>query len=186
VYPEDPDYVNGTGLARGAEALIRFASPVADLFASYALSDVNVSVNNTTYAPRYDRRHTIKAVTTFHVMDGLDLTLRWDYGSGYPFTQNAGFYDRLPLSGIGTDPFPGGTGSPSRSLGTKNAARLPAYQRWDAGVNYKIAFGMFRGTVGVSLINFINQKNILYYDRNTGNTDYMIPFFPTASLSLEF
>ncbi len=186
VYAEDPDYINGTGLARGVEALVRFASPLVDVFASYALSDVTVSANDVTYAPRYDRRHTVKAVTTFHVVDGLELTLRWDYGSGYPFTQNAGFYDRLLLSGVGTDPFPGGTGSPSRSLGAKNAARLPAYQRWDAGLTYTLSVGTFRGTIGASLINLTDQKNILYYDRNTGKTDYMIPFFPTASLSLEF
>ena len=186
VFPEDPDYINGTGLARGAEALVRFASPFVDILASYSLSDVTVSVNNTTYAPRYDRRHTLKAVSTFHLFDGLDFTLRWDYGSGYPFTQNAGFYDRLSLSGIGTDPFPGGTGTPSRTLGQKNAARLPAYHRLDAGVTYKISLGSLRGTVGASVINLSNQKNILYYDRNTGKTDYMIPFFPTASLSLEF
>jgi outer membrane cobalamin receptor len=186
VYPEDPDYINGTGIARGAEALVRFASPFVDVFASYALSEVTVSVNNTTYAPRYDRRHTVKAVSTIHLFDGLDFTLRWDYGSGYPFTQNAGFYNRLTLSGIGTDPFPSGTGSPSRALGQKNAARLPAYHRLDAGITYRISFGGFRGTVGASVINLSDQKNILYYDRNTGKTDYMIPFYPTASLSLEF
>jgi len=56
----------------------------------------------------------------------------------------------------------------------------------DAGISYKISLGRFRGTVGASVINLSNQKNILYYDRNTGKTDYMIPFFPTASLSLEF
>jgi len=186
VYPEDPDYINGTGLARGAEGLVRFASPFVDIFASYTLANVDVSTNNVTYSPRYDRAHTIRAVSTFHLFEGLDFTLRWDYGSGYPFTQNAGFYDRLPLSGIGTDPFPGGMGSPSRTLGAKNAARLPAYQRWDAGVMYRIGFGRFRGTVGISVINVTDQKNILYYDRTTGKTYYMIPFFPTASFSLEF
>jgi len=54
------------------------------------------------------------------------------------------------------------------------------------GITYRIALGMCRGTVGFSVINLTDHKNILYYDRNTGKTDYMIPFFPTASLSLEF
>jgi outer membrane cobalamin receptor len=186
VYPDDPDYLNGTGTARGAEALVRFSSSFVDIFASYAFSKVEVSANGTSYAPRYDRRHTAKAVTSFHLFEGFDLTFRWDYGSGYPFTQNAGFYDRLSLSDIGTDPFPGGLGTSSRTLGDKNAARLPAYHRVDAGLTYKIGFWMFRGTAGVSVINIADHKNILYYDRKTGKTDYMIPFFPTASLSLEF
>ncbi|MGA9121211.1 MAG: TonB-dependent receptor [Bacteroidota bacterium] len=186
VYPGDPDYLNGTGRAYGSEILLRYASRFVDVYASYALSYVTVSANDVTYSPRYDRRHTAKAVTTFHILPGLEATLRWDYGSGYPFTQSAGFYDRLPLSGIGTDPFPAGPGSPSRTLGEKNAARLPAYHRLDAAVSYALSLGGVRSTVGVSIINLYNQKNILYYDRNTGKTDYMIPFFPTASLSVEF
>ncbi len=186
VYPGDPDYINGTGRAYGTEFLTRFASPVVDIYASYTLSYVTVSANDMTYAPRYDRRHTVKAVTTFHLIRGLDFSLRWDYGSGYPFTQNAGSYDRLSLSGIGDDPFPDGPGTPSRTLGAKNAARLPAYHRLDASLMYSTSIGMFRGTAGLSIINLYDQKNILYYDRMTGKTDYMIPFFPTASLTIEF
>jgi hypothetical protein len=186
VYPADPDYINGTGRAYGTEVLLRYASPIVDLYGSYALSFVTVSANAVTYPPRYDRRHTIKAVATFHILQGLDASVRWDFGSGYPFTQNAGFYNRLSLSGIGTDPFPEGTGAPSRTLGEKNSARLPAYHRLDVGVTYALTVGMLRGSVGVSLINIYNQKNILYYDRSTGKTDYMIPFFPTASISIEF
>lgn len=183
---DDPDYINGTGGAYGAEALVRFASPLVDVFASYALSQVTVSANGITYAPRYDRRHTIKAVTTVHLFEGCDFTVRWDYGSGFPFTQSNGLYDRLSLPALDVDPFPGGVSSAFRALGTKNAMRLPAYYRWDAGLTYRMTMGLIRGTAGLSVINFTDHKNILYFDRATGKTDYMIPFFPTASLSLEF
>ena len=186
IYPGEPDYVNGTGEAYGVEALTRFSSPLVDIYASYTYSYVTVSANDITYYPRYDRRHMVKAITTFHMLRGLDLSLRWEYGSGYPFTQNAGYYDRLSLSGIGTDPFPEGTGTPSRTLGDKNTARLPAYHRLDLSLTYSASIGGIRGTAGVSVINIYGQKNILYYDRATGKTDYMIPFFPTASLTIEF
>jgi outer membrane cobalamin receptor len=183
---DDPDYINGTGDAYGAEALMRFASPVIDLYASYALSKVTVNANAITYAPRYDRRHTVKAVATVHLFDGCDLTLRWDYGSGFPFTQSNGLYDRLSLSALDTDPLPGGTSTAFRALGTKNAMRLPAYYRWDAGVSYRFVMGMVHGTAGISVINVTDHKNILYYDRTTGKTEYMIPLFPTAALTVEF
>jgi outer membrane cobalamin receptor len=186
IYPSDADYINGDGDSRGLEALIRYASPLVDIYTSYAFSGVTVNAGTLSYAPRYDRRHTIKAVATLHVLDGLDLTLRWDFGSGYPFTQNAGYYGQLSLSDIATNPFPGGTGNPARTLGDKNTARLPAYYRWDAGITYRVAFDNIRGNVGISLINLSDHKNILYYDRATGKTDYMIPFFPTASFSLDF
>ena len=146
----------------------------------------DVSAGGVTYAPRYDRRHTIKAIGTVHILEGLDATLRWEYGSGYPFTQGAGSYSRLTLGDIGTDPYPEGNGGAAGALGAKNAARLPAYHRMDAGVSYRITVGMFRGTVGASVINIYSAKNILYYDRNTGKTAYMTPFLPTASFTLEF
>ena len=186
VFPDDPDYISGTGLAYGVEALLRYSSQLLDLYGSYAWSKVDLSANGMTYAPRYDRRHAIKAVATIHILENLDATLRWEYGSGYPFTQSAGSYSRLTLSNIDIDPIPEGGGGPTRSLGQKNAARLPAYHRMDAGITYKLSLGMFRGTLGVSVINIYDAKNILYYDRATGRTDYMIPFFPTASLTVEF
>ena len=186
IFPEDPDYINGTALAYGAELLLRYGSPLLDLYGSYALSKVTLTQEGFSYAPRYDRRHTIKAVATIHLFEGLDATLQWEYGSGYPFTQSAGFYDRLLLSSIGVDPFPGGTPVSTRSLGDKNAARLPAYHRLDAGITYSLLVGPFKGNLGLSVINIYDQKNILYFDRLTGRTDYMIPFFPTASLSVEF
>jgi hypothetical protein len=186
VFPTDPDYINGTGLAYGVEALLRYSSPLLDLYGSYAWSKVTLSANDLTYAPRYDRRHTIKGIVTVHVLEGLDATLRWEYGSGYPFTQSAGAYDRLRLSDIDIDRLPQGAGGSMRTLGEKNAARLPAYHRMDAGITFYTVVGMFRAIAGVSVINLYDAQNILYYDRATGKTDYMTPFFPTASLSVEF
>jgi hypothetical protein len=186
IFPEDPDYLSGTGIARGFEFLLRYGSTLMDLYGSYALADVTVSANGVTYAPRYDRRHTIKAIGTIHILEGLDATLRWEYGSGYPFTQGAGSYSSLTLRDIGTDPYPEGPGGLTQALGPKNAARLPAYHRMDAGLMYYLTVGTLRGTLGVNVINVYDAKNILYYDRMTGKTEYMIPFFPTASLSVEF
>ena len=186
VFPDDPDYLNGTGTAKGLEFLLRYGTSLLDLYGSYALASTTVSANGVTYAPRYDRRHTIKAVGTIHLVEGLDATLRWEYGSGYPFTQTEGSYAHLTLGDIGSDPLPEGGGSITGALGPKNAARLPAYHRMDAGLNYRITVGMFRGTVGLSVINLYNQKNILYYNRTTGETAYMTPFLPTASFTLEF
>ena len=186
VFPDDPDYINGTGLAYGAEFLLRFASPLVDLSASYAWSRVNVTAAGVTYPPRYDRRNAVKALGTAHLLSNLDFTLRWEYGSGYPFTQGEGFYSRLTLSDLGRDPFPGGSALQTRVLGPKNAARLPAYYRVDAGVTYSLPVGPFHAIFGASVVNVSDAKNILFYDRTTGRTEYMIPFFPTATFTLEY
>ena len=186
IFPADPDYIAGTGLSSGIETLVRYAAPAFDLYASYALSRARVSVDDLTYAPRYDQTHAVKAMGVLHLTPALDVTLRWEYGSGYPYTQNAGWYTPLSLDGIGTDPFPSGEGEPTRVLGEKNAARLPAYHRLDASVSFRFSLGALRGSAGVNCLNVENARNILYYDRTTGKTDYMLPFFPSAFTTVEF
>ena len=186
LFPSDPDYLSGTGNAYGAEALLRFSSPVIDIYGSYAFASVRVSLPGLSYYPRYDRRHAIKALATFHMVEGLEATLRWEYGSGYPYSQSTGFYTRLALSNIDTDPLPEGGGDLIQTYGAKNAARLPAYHRLDGGVTYRVTLGGLRGMLGVSVMNLYNARNILYYDRAARKTVYMIPFFPTASLTVEF
>jgi hypothetical protein len=73
-----------------------------------------------------------------------------------------------------------------RVLGGKNAARLPAYRRLDAGVAYRFTLPWVRGSAGINVLNVLDVHNILYYDRVTGKTDYMIPFFPSAFITAEF
>jgi hypothetical protein len=186
IFPDDPDYLSGTGTSSGIESLLRYSVPLSDLYASYVLSRASVSTPGMTYAPRYDQTHTLKALAVFHLPEHIDISLRWEYGSGYPYTQSAGFYSRLSLSGIDMDPFPVGIGDPMRVLGTKNAARLPAYRRLDAGISYRLTLSAVRGTIGVNLVNALDARNILYYDRVTGKTEYMMPFFPSAFISAEF
>ena len=186
IFPEDPDYISGTGTSSGIEALLRYGVPAADLYAAYVLSRARVSTMGLSYAPRYDQTHAVKAMGVLHLPEGIDVTVRWEYGSGYPYTQNAGFYSRLQLPDIDKDPFPAGAGDPMRVLGGKNAARLPAYRRLDAGVAYRFTLPWVRGSAGINVLNVLDVHNILYYDRVTGKTDYMIPFFPSAFITAEF
>jgi hypothetical protein len=73
-----------------------------------------------------------------------------------------------------------------RVLGAKNAARLPAYRRLDAAIAFRFALRGVRGSAGVNVLNLLDVRNILYYDRVTGKTDYMTPFFPSAFITAEF
>ena len=186
IFPEDPDYISGTGMSSGVETLLRYSLPLTDIYASYVLSRARVSASGITYAPRYDQTHAVKAMGVLHLLENLDITVRWEYGSGYPYTQNAGFYSRLSLADIDKDPFPGGSGDPMRVLGARNAARLPAYRRLDAGLACRFTLPGVRGSAGVNVLNLLDSRNILYYDRVTGKTDYMIPFFPSAFITAEF
>jgi hypothetical protein len=184
-FPTDPDYINGTGKAYGAEALARFGSSLVDVFLAYSFGWTQVTSSGLTYSPRYDRRHTINLLGVIHPLEVMDIALRWEYGSGYPFTQTVGYYDRMLFGNIGGGQLYGETGVPYSILGPKNAARLPAYYRIDGSITYRFEFNLVRGSVGVSVANLTNRRNILFYDRTTGQQITMLDFFPSATLKLE-
>jgi hypothetical protein len=183
---QDPDYINGTGSAHGFEWLFRYGTQTLDLYAAYSLGWTSVSTGDFTYSPRYDRRHTLNTLLTYRPLEGLDLGLRWQFGSGLPYTQSVGYYDRLSLGNMFNSPWISENEKPFIMLGEKNVARLPAYHRLDASADYRFALSRFKGAVGLSIVNVYNHKNIFYFDRKTGQQVDMLPFFPTATLTLEF
>ncbi|MGH2568267.1 MAG: TonB-dependent receptor [Bacteroidota bacterium] len=182
----DPDYVNATGKAYGLESLVRFGIPFIDLYAAYTLGWTTITNNNFTYYPRYDRRHTLNMLSVFRPLEGLEVSFRWEVGSGFPFTQTGGYYDRLQLGGIFDGSFVGETGRPYLMLGPKNAARLPTYHRLDGSVSYKFTLGAMKGTAGLHVINLYDKRNIFYFDRKTGQRVDMLSFFPSATVSIEY
>lgn len=182
----DPDYINSKGRAYGFETLLRYGNPWVDLYAAYTLGWTTITARGFTYYPRYDRRHNLNLLGVLHLSDGLDCTLRWEVGSGFPFTQTIGYYDRLNLQDVFQQPFVGETGNPYAMLGEKNGARLPAYHRLDASATYRFEISSLNGNVGLHIINLYDHKNVFYFDRKTGQRVDMLPFFPTVTLNLEY
>ena len=182
----DRDYVNAIGSSSGIEFLLRYGVPWADLYATYAYSVTTVSNAGLTYSPRYDRRHSANVLNVFHATENLDISLRWELGSGFPFSESIGFYDRLTLNDPVRGTYATETGSSYIRLGPKNGGRLPFYHRLDASVTYKFLLGRMKGTAGIHAINLYDQKNLFYFDRATGNKVYMLPFFPTVTLNVEY
>ncbi|HTY39333.1 MAG TPA: TonB-dependent receptor [Bacteroidota bacterium] len=182
----DPDYITGTGEAYGFEALTRYGTKLLDAYAAYTLGWTTITSSGFTYYPRYDRRHTINLLGVFHVADAFDVSLRWEVGSGFPFTQTIGYYDRLALQNLFRGSSIGETGKPYAILGSKDDARLPTYHRLDVSASYRFRLKPITGTFGVQIINLYNHKNVFYFDRKTGQEIDMLPFFPTATLSIEY
>ena len=182
----DPDYINARGGSYGAEVLLRYAIPIVDFYATYSLSKTSISSQGLRYPPSYDRRHTINALSDVHIFENFDASIRWEYGSGYPFTQSIGYYDRLPLTEFYDQNFAFQSGAPYISLGEKNSGRLPQYHRLDLGFRYRFDILCFRGKAGISIINVYDRQNILYFNRTSGQQVNMIPFLPTATFELEY
>jgi hypothetical protein len=182
----DPDYVAGTGSASGLEVLVRYGSTPVDLYLSYTLGWAEVTNGGLRYHPRYDRRHTLNAMGILRPFPDLELTLRWEYGSGYPFTQTAGYYNRPTMGTIGPDFDPWEVGLPYAILGDKNAARLPAYSRLDGSILYRVMVSSLRITAGITAANLLDRRNLLSYDRKTRQRVDMLGFYPTAVVKVEY
>lgn len=181
----EPDYITGTGRSYGVEMMLRCGFPFADLYAAYSVGWTTLRNGSTEYYPRHDRRHHINLMATTHPDENVDITARWEFGSGFPFTQSVGFYDRLRFLNAVPGPFEREAGEAYLALGEKNAARLPTYHRLDLSVAYRLALpGGIRATLGGQLINVYDSKNILYFDRRTGQRVNMLRFFPSATLTV--
>ena len=183
----DPDYVNSRAESYGAEALLRLSDPIIDVYVAYTLGWVRINANGFIYVPRYDRRHTLHLLGAIHPAKNLDVTARWEFGSGLPFTQTIGFYDRLTMGYGYPNPFLTETGKPATVFGPKNAARLPAYHRLDFSLSYRFeVVPWLRSYLGINVVNVYDRKNIFYFERKTGQRVNMLGFFPSASLTIEF
>ncbi len=186
IVTSDPDYVSGTGSSYGLEVLLRYGSSKFNLYAAYSLSRTKLVLGHFTYYPRYDRRHNLNLLTRVSITDDIALTLRWELGSGFPFTQSIGSYDRLTLGERFPDGFESETGAPYLVLGEKNAARLPAYHRLDMSCSCRFRVWETEGTFSVHVVNAYDRKNPFYLDRKTGQRINMLPIFPSATLQIGY
>jgi outer membrane cobalamin receptor len=182
----DPDYISGSGRASGVEASVRFAHPDLDLMGAYGLSSTSLSQPGISYPPRYDRRHSVKLLAVLHAAASLDLSARWDYGSGLPFTPSVASYNRPTFGDLLRDPSSPELGERYLALGPKNSFRLPDYHRLDLAATFRQRLGPFVVGFGVSVTNAYDRKNIFYFDRRNGRRVNSLSFFPSASLTLEF
>ncbi|MDH7514730.1 MAG: TonB-dependent receptor [Bacteroidota bacterium] len=183
----DPDFTSARGKSYGLEVFIERRHPVWYGWASYSLGYTERLVGDFHYSPRYDRRHNLNLILGFKPAVGWDVNFRWEFGSGLPFTQIMGFYDRLLFGGI----FEGKgyideKGVPYTILGEKNRGRLPAYHRLDISVSKSFTLGMVRLFVEGSILNVYDRKNMFYFNQTTGERIDMLPLLPTLNLKVEF
>lgn len=183
----DPDYVNGSGAAYGVEAMLRYEHPHVDLLGAYTLGWTSLRTGSLEYPPRYDRRHNLKLLGVLHPVRSLDVSVRWDVGSGLPYTPSIASYNRLAFTDVYRNPSLYETGNQYLALAEeKNSYRLPAYHRMDLAVVYRIDLDPIHIGIGASITNVYDRKNIFYFDRQTGQRINSLSFFPSAMLTLEY
>ena len=181
---EAHDYVNVDGESYGLEFLFKCHLAGVMVQASYALSWAYKEREGKMYFPRYDSRHSANVLLGIELGEMWSANASWSLRSGMPFTPIAGYYDRVEIDpGAPTDVLSDIV--PVTYWGEKNTARLPFYHRLDIGVSKKFQVSSADVTLGVSIVNVYDRKNVFYLDRDTGQPVYMLRFLPSATLKVE-
>lgn len=181
----DPDLLTASGESYGWEFMANLNKEPFGFTASYSLGWSYKHLNNWTYYPKYDTRHTISLLGILNLGNQWQFSVMWMYNSGRPFTQSLGYYDRLYFDNLHSNDYLLENFIPFSILSDKNLSRLPQYHRLDISLSKKIILGWFKIDIEGSLINVYNRENIFYYDRNTGKRINMLPFLPSATIRVE-
>jgi hypothetical protein len=192
--PDFPEYLSSpyiyeSGWAYGIDFLLDYETKDYSVWTSYSFAYVTRQDEFMEYIPHFDRRHNLNFLANYRFGKNRSWTLkaRWQIGSGFPFTQTAGFYEEFKTKD-GTfliDTY--GTGDLAILYGPVNNGRLPPYHRLDLSVNkvWKFAAGRLI-EFGFSVLNAYNRQNVFYFDRITQTRVNQLPIMPTIGIVFKF
>ncbi len=128
------------------------------------------------YRPSHDRRHQLNALAQVTVAD-FDLSVRWQFGSGLPFSQPLGFDVFILMDGA-FDPYTE-DGEPRVVYDRPFNAELPTYHRLDVTVERVFDLGAVELTALAGVINGYDRRNLFSYDVFTLKRTDQLPLVPT-------
>ena len=191
VKASDSDYAAETGKAYGIDLSTKYDKNGLYIWFTYSLGYVNRYDGQQTYPTVFDRRHNINFVSTYNFGKTKlwEAGLRWNMGSGFPFTKTQGFYNYNPFQdGVSTDIL---TANP-KDYGIvysekRNSGRLPYYHRLDVSVKRKINFTKHLNMeITASATNAYNRENIFYFDRIKYKRVNQLPILPSLNMTMNF
>ena len=193
------DYVSGTGRSYGADLVLRRHKGATTGWVSVSLLKAIRRFPETgggldpapmiEYAPAFDRRLEVDLVVQRQLPWGLQGGLRWNLGTGLPYTRPVPYQVHSPQI---TDLRLGSGREDVVWLGPKNGERYPARHRLDISLRKVIRKKWGVVTPYLNVINVYNRKNVLIYDYfysggrpGRGGTS-TIPFLPTFGVEVSF
>jgi hypothetical protein len=191
------DFIVETGDAYGVDVVINYDYKRLYVWFVYSLGKVSrfdgvhtdLDGNLIPYSPVFDKRHNLNFVTTYTFGKDLnnEFSIRWNMGSGFPFTPTQGFYGNHAFgNGVQTDYT---EENPELGIyyGELNSARLPYYHRLDLSVKRTIYFSesvILEANAGIT--NAYNRENVFYFDRVKFKRVNQLPMMPSVGVNLRF
>jgi hypothetical protein len=211
---EDPndeldDVLSGDGLSYGIDFLVRKETGAVNGWVAASVLEAERTFPDPlspfqpqpeiTYAPVFDRRLDLDVVLRYPVPFGWEGGLRWNFGTGIPYTRAIGsyaFYQPRFVDGrlhwSGADDAGGIVRDYGVVLEPRNDSRFPTYHRLDLSLRKTFTKGWGTLTPYVNVLNVYNRRNPLFYffeyDRvpavRSGVS--MFPVLPTFGLEITF
>ncbi len=184
-FESDPDLISGSGRSYGIEFETKYQLDPFKFTGSYAWMRAFKDVRGKVYSPRYDSRNNINLSLEADLGSGWAASAVWSYTSGLPFTQIAGYYDRLTIDQLADNQFLLDSYNPFVLLGEMNTGKLPDYHRLDLSLSKKIQIERLKMYIDLSVLNVYNRNNLFYFRRDTGERVNMLPFLPSVNFKVE-
>jgi len=150
-------FFEGSGHAKGIEFLIQRKFGKLSGWIGYTLSQVLQDfpdLSDHSFPALQDQKHELKLISSYD-WHRWTFAATWIFATGKPYT--------APVGGYWLE-FPDGSEQFLITVGDKNSSRLPDYHRLDASATYKFRIGKAPATLGLSIFNLYDRKNVWYKD----------------------
>ena len=182
------DFIIENGKAYGMDFSAKFDFDKIYLWAAYSLAYVERQDEFVTYNPHYDRRHNLNLLASYKWGKAADweVSARWNYGSGFPFTPLAGSFEKLLFPTVDED-YLTQNGDIGMLYGKLYSHRLPSYHRLDLDLKKIFFLGQYttlEANIGVT--NIYNRENPFYYSIMKNEQINQLPILPNFGLCFKF
>ena len=184
----DNDFIWEKGQAYGGDISVKYEQKGVYIWFVYSLGWVKRNDGKVNYFPHFDRRHNINLVASysFGKRRSWEINCRWNFGTGFPFTQTQAYYPHYDPTYINDD-YVSANEDVFFLLAGLNEARLPSYHRLDLGAKKKFFFGPRHSLeLYFSMTNIYNYKNVFYVNRTTNDVVYQLPFLYYFGMTWRF
>jgi CarboxypepD_reg-like domain/TonB-dependent Receptor Plug Domain len=186
------DFLIETGWAAGLDLALKYEDKHFYLWMVYSLTKVNRWDGFRYYSPVFDRRHNANVVGTYKFgkqkVKEYEFSVRWNMGSGLPFTQTQGYYQGQPVdAGVAMNYLNGNTNNLSIQFADLNKGRLPFYHRLDINLRRSLVLkNKLKMELNAGVTNVYNRRNVFYVDRITAKRVDQLPVIPTIGVDISF
>ncbi|WP_169720039.1 TonB-dependent receptor [Dyadobacter alkalitolerans] len=146
----DSQVRSGKGNAWGLETMLEKKTGRLTGWITYTLSKTDRTIpgvnNDLAYPTRYDRRHSISFVTTFHATKRTALSMDFQFNSGGAASFPVGAYEYM--------------GASFNYYTSRNGYRLPAYHRLDVQAMFTRKRKKWERQFVVGIFNVYDQRNL--------------------------